>query len=176
MNNPSSADIDALSALIAPAVASAGFALVRICLNESQDDEDDSPTVQVMAEDPQTGQLTLDQCVRISRALSEILDARDPLDMPYRLEVSSPGIDRPLTRPHDWATWIGHDVAIQCTQPIKGHQTFNGTILSVHEDGQGATVRASDIGDISVTFDDIAHAQLILTERLIAQTPSLAVS
>ncbi|MGL4543607.1 MAG: ribosome maturation factor, partial [Polymorphobacter sp.] len=102
-------DIAALTALIAPIVTRQGFELVRVQLNGSKA----AMTLQIMAEDPATGQMTLAQCAQCSRAISEMLDAEDPIESEYALEVSSPGIDRPLTRLTDFAKWVGHEVRLK---------------------------------------------------------------
>ena len=96
------ADAAQIRAIVEPVVSGLGFALVRVAVLGG-------PIVQIMAEDPETGQLTLDQCADISRAVDPVLEAADPIEEGYRLEVSSPGIDRPLTRAEDWAKWQGHE-------------------------------------------------------------------
>src|SRR3954449_12406161 len=101
----SMADIAAVTRIIEPAAEAEGLALVRVKMIGGTSD----PTLQVMAEDPATRQLTLDDCARLSRRLSDLLDETDPIEHAYRLEVSSPGIDRPLTRLADFDDWRGHE-------------------------------------------------------------------
>ena len=156
-------DIAALTRLVAPIVTDLGFALVRVQLNGAKA----SVTLQVMAEDPATGQLTLDQCAAISRSLSEMLDAEDPIDAEYRLEVSSPGIDRPLTRAADYARWCGHEVRMKlaASDPRK---RLHGTILGI--DGETVSLDAGAGGVVTVALAAIDGAKLVLTNRLIAAT------
>src|SRR3954468_19657872 len=115
------ADLAAVTKLIEPEVKALGFDLVRVAMTGGQSD----PTLQIMAERPDTRQLTIDDCSDISRKISEKLDAmeaegRDPIEGAYRLEVSSPGIDRPLTRKSDFADWAGHEARIRFDAPIDG--------------------------------------------------------
>ena len=102
------ADIAALTALIEPEAEALGLRLVRVGMFGGTSD----PTLQVMAERPETRQLTLDDCATLSRRLSEIFDELDPIEEAYRLEVSSPGIDRPLTRIADYDDWAGHEARL----------------------------------------------------------------
>src|SRR3954471_16948878 len=94
------------------------------------------PTLQVMAEDPRTRQLTLDDCARLSRRLSDVLDEADPIEDAYRLEVSSPGINRPLTRIGDFSEWKGHEARIVLTEPLNGRKQYCGELIGV----EGGTV------------------------------------
>ena len=117
------AEIARLIELIEPEVKAEGFELVRVMMIGGKDD----PTLQVMAERPETRQLDLGDCERLSRRLSERLDAleaegADPIEGGYRLEVSSPGIDRPLTRAKDYAAWAGHDVNVSLAEPVGDHR------------------------------------------------------
>ena len=114
------ADIAQLTKIIEPEVETEGLALVRVKMIGGKDD----PTLQVMAERPDTRQLTLDDCERLSRRLSERLDADDPIAESYRLEVSSPGIDRPLTRPADFDDWKGHEARISLAEKRDGRREF----------------------------------------------------
>ena len=112
------ADIAAITAIVAPEVAALGFALVRVRFQGGDD-----LTLQVMAERPDTGQLTIEDCTALSHRLSDRFDAlegegRDPMDEPYRLEVSSPGIDRPLTRLKDFDLWEGHEARVVLTAGV----------------------------------------------------------
>ena len=113
--------------LIEPEVKSLGYELVRVAMIGGTSD----PTLQVMAERPDTRQLDLADCERISRRLSEMLDADDPIEGSYRLEVSSPGIDRPLTRLKDYADWAGHEARITLAEPRDGRKQFAGTLDGV---------------------------------------------
>src|SRR5829696_9736572 len=124
----------ALNALLEPEVESLGYRLVRVAFVGGRSD----PTLQVMAERPDTRQLDLTDCETISRKLSERLDAleaegRDPVEGGYRLEVSSPGIDRPLTRLADYDDWSGHEARLRFDQPIDGAKQVSGIIDSVSD-------------------------------------------
>ncbi len=164
-------DDAALTALIEPEVEALGFRLVRVAMIGGTSD----PTLQVMAERPDTRQLELGDCEKISRRLSEVLDAleaqgRDPIDGPYRLEVSSPGIDRPLTRPSDYADWAGHEARIKFDEPIDGARQVSGIIAGIDSD----TVRiATTKGLRDIPFSAIASAKLLLTDALIEATAPL---
>ncbi|QDP19968.1 ribosome maturation protein RimP [Sphingomonas xanthus] len=165
-------DTTALARLIEPAVKAQGLALVRVAMIGGKTD----PTLQVMAERPDTRQLTLGDCETLSRALSELIDAeeaagRDPVDGPYRLEVSSPGIDRPLTRLQDYADWTGHEARIRFAEPQDGAKQVSGDICGV--DGDIITV-ATTKGERQVAYSNIASAKLILTDKLINATAPLS--
>jgi len=165
------ADIAALTALIEPEATALGLRLVRVGFFGGKSD----PTLQVMAERPDTRQLTLDDCAVLSRRLSEILDALDgtpddPIDEAYRLEVSSPGIDRPLTRLSDYADWAGHEARIKLVEPIEGRKMFDADLKAV--EGESVHVVAKH-GSMVIPFDAIASAKLILTDALIKATKPL---
>ena len=122
-------DTNAIARLIEPAANALGLDLVRVAMIGGKSD----PTLQVMAERPDTRQLTIDDCADLSRAISDILDpleadGRDPIDGAYRLEVSSPGIDRPLTRRGDYADWAGHEARLKFVAPIDAAKQVSGII------------------------------------------------
>lgn len=165
------ADIAALTALIEPEAKALGLSLVRVGFFGGKSD----PTLQVMAERPDTRQLTLDDCATLSRRLSEILDALDgtpddPIDEAYRLEVSSPGIDRPLTRLSDYTDWAGHEARIKLVEPIEGRKMFDADLVGV--DGDTVKVVAKH-GAMTIPFAGVAAAKLILTDKLIKATRPL---
>ncbi|PZU74724.1 MAG: ribosome maturation factor [Sphingomonas sp.] len=168
-------DIDTLTRLIEPEAQALGFALVRVRLFG----KDDERTLQVMAERPDTRQLTIDDCADLSRRLSDRLDAleaegRDPIEGAYRLEVSSPGIDRPLTRRQDFTDWSGHEARIVLNEAIDGQKQFKGELEGIDADGTIA-IRHPRTGDVArVPFALIADAKLVLTDRLIAATVPLS--
>jgi ribosome maturation factor RimP len=164
----------ALNALLEPEVESLGYRLVRVALLGGRSD----PTLQVMAERPDTRQLDLTDCETISRKLSEKLDAleaegRDPVEGGYRLEVSSPGIDRPLTRLADFDDWSGHEARVNLVEPINGRKQFSGTLQG---SGEGRTVHLAgkDGHDYSIPFASIHSAKLLLTDKLINATAPLS--
>ena len=167
------ADIAALTRLIEPELKPLGYDLVRVAMIGGKSD----PTLQVMAERPETRQLTLSDCETISRRLSEVLDAADPIEGSYRLEVSSPGIDRPLTRLKDFDDWSGHEARITLAEPqgdgARGRKQFSGTICGT---GEGGIVHLTgkDGKDYPIPFSSISSAKLLLTDELIEATNPLS--
>jgi ribosome maturation factor RimP len=165
-------DTAAIARLIEPAVKELGFDLVRVAMIGGTSD----PTLQVMAERPDTRQLTIDDCSDLSRKVSDILDAleaegRDPIEGAYRLEVSSPGIDRPLTRRTDFADWTGHEARIKYAEPVDGAKQVSGIIEGI----SGDQIRvATPKGERQVEFANIASAKLLLTDKLINATAPLS--
>jgi len=156
----------AIARLIEPAVKEMGFDLVRVAMIGGKSD----PTLQIMAERPDTRQLTIDDCSDLSRKLSDLLDEKDPIEESYRLEVSSPGIDRPLTRPADFADWAGHEARIKFAEPVEGARQVSGIIEGI--DGSNVRV-ATPKGERQVDFANIASAKLLLTDKLINATAPL---
>jgi ribosome maturation factor RimP len=162
-----------LTALIEPEAKALGFDLVRVKLFGGSGDL----TLQVMAERPDTRQLTIEDCANLSRRISEQMDAleaegRDLIDEEYRLEVSSPGIDRPLTRLQDFADWIGHDARVVLAQPVEGRKQITGPIKGV--DGDRITIEVRKQGDMMIGFADVGDAKLVFTDRLLAATRPLS--
>lgn len=170
------ADIAVLTGLIEPEARALGFALVRVRMFGGKSDQ----TLQVMAERPDTRQLTIDDCAALSRRVSDVLDAADPIADEYRLEVSSPGIDRPLTRLSDFADWTGHEARCHLVAPIDpgsgagagGRKQLTGDLMGV--DGDRITIDVRGAGPMTVGFDQIANAKLVMTDRLIAATAPLS--
>lgn len=165
-------DTVAIARLIEPTVKELGFELVRVAMIGGTSD----PTLQVMAERPDTRQLNLDDCQSLSRKLSDLLDAeeeagRDPIDGAYRLEVSSPGIDRPLTRLKDYSDWAGHEARIKLGEPMNGAKQLSGIIEGAS--GNIVTI-ATPKGARDVPFENIASAKLLLTDKLINATAPLS--
>lgn len=166
------ADVAALTALIEPEAKAEGLELVRVKMMGGTSD----PTLQVMAERPDTRQLSLEDCSRLSRRLSEKLDAleaegRDPIDHAYRLEVSSPGIDRPLTRLRDYDDWKGHEARIVLAEKLDGRKIFAGILGGI--EGETVLVDVPVQGPFGLPFDSIQSAKLILTDKLIQATAPL---
>ena len=164
------ANDSSLAALIEPVVTAAGFALVRVSLSGGQ-----NLILQIMAEDPATGQMTLSQCAALSRKISALMDEADPIDAAYRLEVSSPGIDRPLTRLGDFANWDGHMARVELAHGLimngAERKRFQGALAGV--DGEDILLDAEGLGRISLPFSAVASAKLLLTDALIAATVPL---
>ena len=162
------ADDAALAELIEPEVKAEGLDLVRVMMIGGKDD----PTLQVMAERPDTRQLTLEDCERLSRRLSERLDAADPIEHGYRLEVSSPGIDRPLTRRRDFEDYKGHEARITLREKLEGRREFRGELLGL--DGDEILVDVPNLGAARLPFAGIHAAKLLLTDRLLKATAPLS--
>jgi len=168
------ADLAEVTNIIAPEVEAEGLALVSVKMIGGTSD----PTLQVMAEDPKTRQLTLDVCARLSRRISERLDqleeeGRDPMNGAYRLEVSSPGIDRPLTRLADYDDWKGHEARIVLTEKLDGRKVFSGNLIGV--EGDTVMVDVQGLGATALPFAAIQSAKLAMTGRLIAATAPISI-
>src|SRR5690606_20465413 len=166
------ADIARLIEVIEPEAEALGFELVRVKLSGQGDER----TLQVMAEDPATGQLVVDQCMALSRRISDRIDAieeggEELVHGAYNLEVSSPGIDRPLTRAKDYANWAGHDVNVSLREPVGEHRKLRGELIGI-EDGVVA-IEDRKAGRIEVPLARIHSAKLVLTDKLIAATRPL---
>lgn len=156
-----------LTQLIEPEVKALGFDLVRVKLFGGDDQ-----TLQVMAERPDTRQLTIDDCAAISRRLSDMLDEKDPIPEAYRLEVSSPGIDRPLTRLKDFADWAGHEARVNVTEAIGGRKQFKALLAGV--EGEAVVLDDPKVGRVETPFVNIHSAKLVLTDALISATMPLS--
>ena len=159
------ADIAALQELIAPEVEAEGLSLVRVKLTGATSD----PTVQVMAERPDTRQLSIEECERLHRRIAE---AHEGISDDYRLEVSSPGIDRPLTRPADYRDWAGHEARIGLAEKVGGRKSLSGTLLGL--DGEDVLLDVPGAGETRLPLANIHSAKLVLTDRLIAATAPLS--
>jgi ribosome maturation factor RimP len=156
-----------VAAVAAPVLQAMGYRLVRIKVSGEL-----GCTVQIMAERPD-GTMLIDDCEAISRALSPVLDVADPIERAYRLEISSPGIDRPLVRRSDFERYAGHLVKIEMAVAHQGRKRFRGILGPV--DGDCVTLHRDDIregeaADVALTMEDIADARLVLTDELIAES------
>ena len=156
-----------LEPVFEPVIEKAGFKLVRLRLMGGA-----AKTLQVMAERPD-GSMDVEGCSLLSHVLLDFIEAEEPIEGDFELEVSSPGIDRPLTRPMDFSRWAGHEAKIELTLPIesvgdgdphKGRKRFRGILLGL--DGSDVMIRA-DNSDIKFPFRAIANAKLVLTDKLI---------
>ena len=169
------ADIARLVELIEPEAAALGFELVRVKMMPSEAG-DGGEALQIMAEDPATGQLVIEQCAALSRRVSDVIDEREEagevlIEGAYHLEVSSPGIDRPLTRAKDFANWAGHEARIVMDKGFDGQRTYKGELGGI----DGDMVQITDIkaGAASLPQNQIHSAKLVLTDALIAATKPL---
>ena len=149
-----------LAALVTPAIEALGFELVRIRLMGGK-----TSILQVMADRPDGG-IIVEDCAKISTAISAILDVEDPLDDQYVLEVSSPGIDRPLTRLKDFDIWQGYEARIETTELIDGRRRFKGNLVGI--EGEEVLLEIEE-GTIGLQFEWLSDAKLVLTDDLIAE-------
>ena len=146
--------------LIAPSLEALGFELVRVRFGGPG-----RPTLQIMIERQDREALTVDDCASASKAISALLDVEDPIGGAYNLEISSPGLDRPLTRIRDFERFAGFEAKIEVTVPVDGRKRLRGQVLGV----ENGNVRISrDEGSHSVPFETIKKAKLILTDELIS--------
>ena len=173
------ADIARLTEVIEPEATALGFELVRVKLFGSGPEPEGERTLQVMAEDPATGQLVVEQCMALSRRISDRIDAiedggEELVHGAYNLEVSSPGIDRPLTRAKDYANWAGHDINVSLGEPVGDHRKLRGELLGI--DGDTVSIEDRKAGRVEVPLANIQSAKLVLTDKLIAATRPLDTS
>ena len=152
-----------LAAIITPTLEGMGYELVRVAVLGR-----DRPTVQVMADRADGSQITVADCEAISRALGAVLDVEDPIPGAWSLEVSSAGIDRPLTRAKDWNRFAGHLARAETVAPVDGRRRFSGVALGA--DDASARLRLDDGSEILLPLNGIRRAKLVLTDALIAAT------
>ena len=152
-----------LAAILTPVIEGMGFELVRVRLMSGR-----SKTLQIMADRPEGG-IGVDECGEISTAVSATLDVEDPIEDAYTLEVSSPGIDRPLTRLKDFEAWEGYEAKIETTELIDGRRRFRGTLQGVEDGEVLIEVEAEGQGRVTIglPFDWLTDAKLMLTDDLI---------
>jgi len=144
--------------IVSPTIVGMGFELVRVALSKGG-------TLQLMIEPADGRPMDVEDCATLSRALSAVLDVEDPIPSAYTLEVSSPGIDRPLTREKDYVRWAGHLARLETTQPIEGRRRFKGTLLGF-ENGT-VRLRLEDGKEADVPLSEISRAKLELTDALL---------
>ncbi|HDR28408.1 ribosome maturation factor RimP [Rhodovulum sp.] len=154
-----------LAEILSPVIEGLGFELVRIRLMGGK-----TKTLQIMTERPEGG-IEVDECARISTAVSAVLDVEDPLEDAYTLEVSSPGIDRPLTRLKDFAVWEGHEAKIETTEMIDGRRRFKGVLAGVENDEVLIEIDGPDGQPVTIglEYDWLSDAKLVLTDELIRE-------
>ena len=155
-----------VAAIAEPVIEGLGYRLVRVRISGLA-----GCTVQIMAERPD-GTMTIEDCEAVSRALSPVFDVEDPIDRAYRLEISSPGLDRPLVRRSDFSRYAGHVVKVEMAAPIDGRRRFRGVLLGV--EGDASRIRRDDAAaedaDVVLPIDDMAEARLVLTDALVAES------
>ena len=152
--------VSRLEPIFEPVIEQAGFKLVRLRMMGGA-----SQTLQVMAERPD-GSMDVEGCTQLSHALLDFIEKEDPIEGEYELEVSSPGIDRPLTRPTDFSRWSGHEAKIELDGLYEGRKRWRGTVLGL--DGADVIIRA-DGQDIRFPFRAVVNAKLVLTDKLIQE-------
>jgi len=155
-----------VSAVAGPVLQGMGYRLVRIKISGES-----GCTVQIMAERPD-GSMAIEDCELASRALSPVFDANDPIEGPYRLEISSPGIDRPLVRRSDFDRYAGHVAHIEMLAPVDGRKRFRGDLLGTQDESvrlRRTDAAAPDNPEVLLPIDDMAEARLVLTDALIAE-------
>ena len=152
-----------LARAITPALTGMGYELVRVQVSGTR-----TPTVQVMADRADGALIGVEDCVEITHALGAVLDVEDPFTGEWNLEVSSAGIDRPLTRTKDWERFAGHVATVELAVPQDGRRRFKGHILGVGEDE--VRLRLEEGGDVALARAVIRRAKLVLTDELIAAT------
>ena len=172
------ADLDRLTEVIEPEAKALGFELVRVKMMPSEAG-DGGEALQIMAEDPATGQLVIEQCAALSRRVSDRIDEIEEagevlIEGAYHLEVSSPGIDRPLTRAKDFAAWAGHEAKISMVKGYDGQRNMRGELKGI--DGDMVAIDDRKAGEVSIPRDQIHSAKLVLTDALIAATQPLDTS
>jgi ribosome maturation factor RimP len=153
-----------MAEILTPVIEGMGFEVVRIRLMGGM-----AKTLQVMVERPDGG-IDVDECAQVSNAISAVLDVEDPLEDAYALEVSSPGIDRPLTRLKDFETWEGYEARLETTEMIDGRRRFKGVLAGV--EGQEVLINLEDGPEtltVGLQFDWLSDAKLILTDELIRE-------
>jgi ribosome maturation factor RimP len=156
-----------VAAIAEPVLAGLGYRIVRVRISAFA-----GCTVQILAERPD-GRMTIEDCETASRALSPVLDVADPIERAYRLEISSPGIDRPLVRQSDFDRYAGHVAKIEMNAPIDGRKRFRGVLLGT--DGPRARIRREDAAagepaEVLLPIEDMAEAKLVLTDALVAES------
>ena len=153
--------------MLQPVIEDLGFELYMVKMTG----DEGSTILQIMAEDPKTKRLGVDDCAKISRAVSAILEVEDPIKSKYRLEVSSPGIDRFLIRPEHFETYKGFDVKIETDTPAEnGQRKFRGTIEGLNDN---KVLLKTDQGDVEIPFGSLNKAKLVMTDELIKATANL---
>ena len=149
-----------LEDLLNPVVEKLGYKLVRVMTIGAK-----NPTLQVMIDRLDGNDITVDDCATVSRALSDVLDEKDPIENQYSLEVSSPGIDRPLTKLQHFVRFVGYEAKIETIQPVENRKRFKGKILAV-DDSQNISFDMDGVQYL-IAFDNVAKAKILLTDELL---------
>ena len=147
--------------IVAPTIVGMGYELVRVAMSRS------GGTLQIMVEPADGKPMDIDGCAVLSRALSAVLDVEDPISNAYTLEVSSPGIDRPLTRPKDYVRWAGHLARLETALPVEGRRRFKGTLIGIED--ETVKLKLEDGQEACVPFAAVTRAKLEMTDALIEE-------
>jgi len=155
-----------VATIVEPVIEQLGYRLVRVRVSSAE-----GCTVQIMAERPD-GTMSVEDCEAVSRALSPVLDVADPIERAYRLEISSPGIDRPLVRKSDFERYTGHLAKIETSMPIQGRKRFRGVLAGT--EGETARIRRDDATEgeeteIMIPIEEMSEAKLVLTDELVSE-------
>jgi ribosome maturation factor RimP len=155
-----------VATIVEPVIEQLGYRLVRVRVSSAE-----GCTVQVMAERPD-GTMSVEDCEAVSRALSPVLDVADLIERAYRLEISSPGIDRPLVRKSDFERYTGHVAKIETSMPIQGRKRFRGVLAGT--EGETARIRRNDAAEgeeteIMIPIEEMSEAKLVLTDELVSE-------
>lgn len=153
-------DTGKIEAIIAPSLGAMGYRVVRVAITGGR-----RATLQIMAERANDAAMTVEDCADISRTVSALLDVADPIDGAYLLEVSSPGIDRPLVKREDFARFAGHEARVELNAPVDGRKRFRGRLEGIEGDQVRLVV---DDTPVAVPFPAITRAKLVLTDELLA--------
>lgn len=156
-------DTKSIEAMIAPSIEALGYRVVRVAFTGGR-----RPTLQIMAERLDQAAMTVEDCAAVSHAVSALLDVADPIDAAYQLEVSSPGIDRPLVKREDFERFAGCEAKIELAQPRDGRRRFRGRLLGL--DGDAAKLAVGEDELLLLPLAEITRARLVLTDELIAAT------
>jgi ribosome maturation factor RimP len=156
-----------VAAIVEPVLGDLGFRLVRVRLTGLN-----GLTLQIMAERPD-GTMSVEDCEAASRGLSPVLDMEDPIEHAYNLEVSSPGIDRPLVRPSDFTRWAGYEAKIDMTAPIDGRRRFRGVLRGLEDEAvvvERLDAGPDEVARVLLPLNELAEAKLVLTDALVSET------
>ncbi len=162
------AQVRRIEGIVGPSIEAMGFELVRVMMTGGR-----RPTLQIMAERADGSTINVDDCAEISRTVSAVLDVEDPISGEYTLEVSSPGIDRPLTRLKDFERFAGFDARVDLAEPVDGRKRFSGPLKGVAA-GERILIEVEPEGLVELRFDQISRAKLVMTDALLAATANRA--
>ena len=152
---------------ITPTIIDMGYALVQAKMTT----ENKRNVLQILVENPKTHNIGVDECAKLSRAISAMLDVEDPISGAYSLEVSSPGIDRPLTRTEDFENWKGSEAKVELDMPIEGQKKFRGVLEGLSS--QNEILLKSDQGELALPLNSVHKAKLVMSDALIERTKQM---